>query len=152
MNIEWNRVTWYSWVAALVVFGAAFGIGIWVGMQIAETRNAAEMSNSSNASVSSTTAVKPSTSSAVIADVSYSCENGKKVEAVYTKGQVRVTTNTGTSITLPQTISADGGRYATANESFVFWSKGNDAFIQQTINGVSTTTYANCTQISSSTQ
>ena len=28
-------------------------------------------------------------------------------------------------MTLPQTLSADGARYANADESIVFWSKGN---------------------------
>jgi membrane-bound inhibitor of C-type lysozyme len=32
---------------------------------------------------------------------------------------------------LPQTISADGGRYANADESIVFWNKGNTAFMTQ---------------------
>jgi membrane-bound inhibitor of C-type lysozyme len=32
-------------------------------------------------------------------------------------------------MTLAQTISADGGRYANFDESFVFWSKGNGALV-----------------------
>ena len=31
MHIEWNRVTWYSWLAAFIVFGGAFAMGFWVG-------------------------------------------------------------------------------------------------------------------------
>jgi membrane-bound inhibitor of C-type lysozyme len=32
-------------------------------------------------------------------------------------------------MTLPQTLSADGTRYANADESFVFWGKGNGALV-----------------------
>ncbi len=33
MKIEWDKVTWYSKLAAVVVFGAAFCIGLYIGMQ-----------------------------------------------------------------------------------------------------------------------
>jgi membrane-bound inhibitor of C-type lysozyme len=38
-------------------------------------------------------------------------------------------------------VSGSGARYANSNESFVFWNKGNTAFIEE--NGK--TTYSNCT-------
>ncbi len=31
MHIEWNRVTWYSWLAAVIVFGGALAIGFYLG-------------------------------------------------------------------------------------------------------------------------
>ena len=31
MRIEWNRVTWYSWLAAAVVFGGALATGFYLG-------------------------------------------------------------------------------------------------------------------------
>jgi len=31
MRIEWNRVTWYSWLAAVVVFGGALLAGFYLG-------------------------------------------------------------------------------------------------------------------------
>jgi hypothetical protein len=34
MKIEWNQVTWYSWVVAILVFGAVYFMGMYVGMQI----------------------------------------------------------------------------------------------------------------------
>ena len=34
MKIEWNKVTWYSWIAAIVIFGAVYFMGMFVGMQI----------------------------------------------------------------------------------------------------------------------
>ena len=31
MRIEWNRVTWYSWLVAAVVFGGALATGFYLG-------------------------------------------------------------------------------------------------------------------------
>lgn len=47
-------------------------------------------------------------------------------------------------MTLAQTISADGVRYANADESFVFWTKGNGAFVMEG----NDQTYANCVEAS----
>ena len=44
-------------------------------------------------------------------------------------GSVKIKLNNENPITLTQTISADGGRYANKDESFVFWSKGNTALV-----------------------
>ncbi len=44
-------------------------------------------------------------------------------------GSVKLALSDGRTFNLPQTISADGGRYANTGEIFVFWSKGNGALI-----------------------
>lgn len=44
-------------------------------------------------------------------------------------GSVALTFSDGRTMTLPQTIAADGARYATPDESFVFWGRGNGAFV-----------------------
>ncbi len=44
-------------------------------------------------------------------------------------GSVKIVLSDGRNFDLPQTISADGGRYANSDESFVFWSKGNGALV-----------------------
>lgn len=46
-------------------------------------------------------------------------------------GLARVALVDGRSFDLPQTISASGARYANADESFVFWNKGNAALVQE---------------------
>ena len=58
-------------------------------------------------------------------------------------GSVALTLSDGRTMTLAQTVSADGGRYANPDESIVFWNVGDTATITE--NG--TTTYANCTTI-----
>ena len=36
MKIEWNKVTWYSKLLAVLLFIATFYIGFWLGTQRAE--------------------------------------------------------------------------------------------------------------------
>ncbi len=76
---------------------------------------------------------------------SYQCNGGKTIAATFLKGEtkqpaspneppipggsVNLILSDGRTLQLPQTISADGGRYANADESFVFWSKGNGALV-----------------------
>ena len=36
MTIEWNKVTWYSKIAAVILFVGAFYLGYWLGTQQAE--------------------------------------------------------------------------------------------------------------------
>lgn len=80
-----------------------------------------------------------------LASVSYACKGGKTISAAYYKGDAKpapradlpptpggyvdLVLSDGRSMSLPQTLSADGGRYANADESFVFWTKGNGALV-----------------------
>ncbi len=95
---------------------------------------------------------------------SYSCDAGKTIAATFYTGTSTspVATNTpltpngsvalalsdGRNMTLPQTISGSGTRFANANESVVFWSKGNTAFITEGTGSTSVQTFANCVAIS----
>ena len=36
MNIEWNKVTWYSKLLAVVLFVSVFWLGFWFGVQTSE--------------------------------------------------------------------------------------------------------------------
>jgi membrane-bound inhibitor of C-type lysozyme len=91
----------------------------------------------------------------LIATVSYACDAGKTINASFYDGtstpatatqppvpggSVTVTLSDGRTATLPQTISADGARYANADESFIFWEKGSGAFVMEN----NQQTYANC--------
>lgn len=80
-----------------------------------------------------------------LAYVTYLCNGGKSIGATYFRGETKPTATAdlppvpsgsvdialsdGRSMTLAQTLSADGGRYANPDESFVFWSKGNGALV-----------------------
>jgi membrane-bound inhibitor of C-type lysozyme len=76
-----------------------------------------------------------------VATATFSCNGGKDITAAFYSGSSTTSTNPaqpptpggsvqltladGRSMTLPQTVSADGARYASADESIVFWNKGN---------------------------
>ncbi|MCX6790794.1 MAG: MliC family protein [Candidatus Gribaldobacteria bacterium] len=101
---------------------------------------------------------KPSSeiTNTLISQVDYQCDTGKTINAKYYEGakakepqpeemptptgSVELVLSDGQHLTLSQTISGSGIRYATANESLIFWSKGNSAFITE--NDVQT--YSGC--------
>ncbi len=48
------------------------------------------------------------------------------------------------NFSVPHATSGSGARYAKADESFVFWNKGDTAFITEGAGTTSTTTFADC--------
>jgi membrane-bound inhibitor of C-type lysozyme len=77
-------------------------------------------------------------------EVNFSCKDNKSINVVFYKGVVitvkpneppkptgslEIKLSDGREYNLLQTISADGGRYANSDESFVFWNKGNTALV-----------------------
>ena len=86
---------------------------------------------------------KPHAGAAAI-EATFVCDAGKRIDAAFVNGpasSVTLALSDGRRISLPQAMSASGARYANANESFVFWNKGDTAFIEE--NGK--TTYSHCT-------
>lgn len=65
------------------------------------------------------------------ATVLYLCDKGKTISASYYSNSVGLKLNDGSTMTLPHAVSADGARYANKDETFVFWSRGNTAFVQE---------------------
>ena len=71
----------------------------------------------------------------------YQCDGAKTIDAFFTAGdvvpgnpprptgKVTIALGYGRTLTLPQTLSASGVRYANADESFVFWIKGDGALV-----------------------
>lgn len=81
-----------------------------------------------------------------LSTVQYICNNKKTIDATFYEepisatstatdtppippGSVDLTLSDGRTLTLQQTISADGARYANEGEGFTFWSKGNGALV-----------------------
>lgn len=79
-----------------------------------------------------------------ISQATYLCKDNKTIEALFYQGKIQpvkpgeppiptgsatIFLSDGRSFDLPQTISADGVRYANSDESFIFWSKGNGALV-----------------------
>lgn len=89
----------------------------------------------------------PTVSGEPIATVQYACDSGENLIATYYQGDatppanpgeppqpggsVALTLGDGRTMTLAQTISASGVRYANADESFVFWNKGRGATVTE---------------------
>ena len=89
----------------------------------------------------------PSQTASPGATVTYYCAGQKTITATFYQGppaptpsagqpptptgSVKLILNDGSSLTLAQTISADGARYANADGSFVFWNKGNGLLVLQ---------------------
>lgn len=79
----------------------------------------------------------------LISRFTYMCKDDKSIDAsfyegvastslsgqVVPSGIAKVVLSDGRNYELPQTISASGVRYATPNEDFVFWTKGNGALV-----------------------
>lgn len=91
---------------------------------------------------SKTSVSKPATVPSQIA-ATFNCQNGTYIQANFFNDPPRhvdLTLSNGKNLSLFQTISADGARYANPGETFVFWNKGDTAFIEE--NGVRT--FDNC--------
>jgi len=132
MQVEFNKVTWYSKLLAIIIFVGTFFLGYWLGQNYATLTCTAQEYNKQ--------VQEASKQVSIINTAVFACPKSQAIYAVFTKNQVQIKLSDGRAYTLPQVISADGGRYANADESFVFWNKGNGAFITE--NGKNT--YDNC--------
>lgn len=91
---------------------------------------------------------KKGNSENAISTATFNCNNGKNIHAIFFDEKVELTLSDGRSMLIPQAISASGARYANQDESFVFWNKGDTAFIQENNN----TTFDNCSTTQTSSQ
>jgi len=66
-----------------------------------------------------------------IASATFKCEDGKSIDATFYADKVDLKLSDGRTMELPQVISGSGTRYANKDESFVFWSKGDTAFVTE---------------------
>jgi len=66
-----------------------------------------------------------------VSKVVFTCKDDKTIDATFFADRVDLTLSDGRSMSLPQTMSGSGIRYANADETFVFWSKGDTAFVTE---------------------
>jgi membrane-bound inhibitor of C-type lysozyme len=90
-----------------------------------------------------------------LATATYSCSGQKSLTASFYEsettvsippvpsGTVMLVLSDGRSLTLPQTLSASGIRYANEDESIIFWNVGNTATLTES----DTKTYNNCVSV-----
>ena len=67
----------------------------------------------------------------VINSVTFKCAENKNIQAIFFKDRVELNLSDKRNMLLLQSISASGARYTNSDESFVFWNKGNTAFITE---------------------
>jgi membrane-bound inhibitor of C-type lysozyme len=78
----------------------------------------------------------------VVAEATFECSAGKSIRASFYSDKVDLVLSDGRTMSLPQTMSGSGARYANADETIVFWNKGDTAFITEGANGPET--YSGC--------
>jgi len=76
----------------------------------------------------------------------YQCDDGKNINAAFSKDQVQVTLSDSRVYTLVQVVAASGIRYADEGETIVFATKGDEGFLLEN----NEQTYRNCTTRSES--
>ncbi len=121
MGIVWNKVTKLSQVVAIILFVVVFYLGMFLGRKVALVK----------------------VLGTEVSRVVFQCEANKSIRAVFYNDAVHVTMSDGPEYFLLHTISASGARYATPDESIVFWNKGNTAFMTEGATS-SRQTYSGC--------
>jgi membrane-bound inhibitor of C-type lysozyme len=62
---------------------------------------------------------------------SFNCQNQKTIQVIFFEDKAELTLSDNRSMLLLRAMSASGARYVNTDESFVFWNKGDTAFIQE---------------------
>ncbi len=73
----------------------------------------------------------PALAETPIAVAAFKCAKGKSIDATFYADKVDLKLSDGRTMKLPQVMSGSGARYANENESFVFWNKGDTAFVTE---------------------
>ena len=84
----------------------------------------------------------PALAETPVATANFKCAKGKSIVATFYADSVELKLSDGRSMTLPQVMSGSGARYANEDETFVFWNKGDTAFVTEGADG--TQTYSDC--------
>ncbi|MDR3558143.1 MAG: MliC family protein [Candidatus Pacebacteria bacterium] len=140
----WTVIVAIIVVAAIVVFGVHRFANAPSTSENATDTDATGSAFSTSTDLSSVQPVVSSESDASSTAVyTYSCDGDKSITATFHLPQddfVNINLSDGRHFILAHVVSADGARYANANEQIVFWNKGDTAFLTE--NG--TTTYSGC--------
>ena len=84
----------------------------------------------------------PALAETPVATATFKCQGGKSIEATFYASSVNLKLSDGKGLTVPQAMSASGARYANKDETFVFWNKGDTAFVTEGDDGKDT--YSGC--------
>ncbi len=131
MKIKWNKPNRYSMILAIIIYVGTFGIAFYLGQIWGSTNTILNQLPINEHRFSDND---------IINAVTFSCSEDKTIGAIFFSNKVEISLSDGRNLTLPQTISASGARYANEDESIVFWNKGDTAFIEEN----NANTYVNC--------
>ncbi len=81
--------------------------------------------------ISKKNAVVEDTKDTVINSVTFTCADSKNIQAIFFEDKVELNLSDKRNMLLNHAMSASGARYANNDESFVFWNKGNTAFVEE---------------------
>ena len=84
----------------------------------------------------------PALAETPVATATFKCQGGKSIEATFYANSVNLKLSDVRSLTVPQAMSGSGARYANKDETFVFWNKGDTAFVTEGDDGKDT--YSGC--------
>ena len=84
----------------------------------------------------------PALAETPVATATFKCQGGTSIEATFYANSVNLKLSDVRSLTVPQAMSASGARYANKDETFVFWNKGDTAFVTEGKDGKET--YSGC--------
>ena len=122
MKINFNKPTKYSMILAIVLYVATLLLGFYLG----------QAWGSANATIAQYSNINENQ----ITSAFFVCENEKTINAVFFSEKAELSLSDGRNMILFQAISASGARYVNQDESFVFWNKGDTAFVEE--NGIQT--------------
>jgi membrane-bound inhibitor of C-type lysozyme len=71
------------------------------------------------------------TTGSFVNSVTFSCAGNNTIQALFFADKAELALSDGRHMLLLQAICVSGARYANTDESFVFWNKGNTAFIEE---------------------
>ncbi len=139
-----NRTTSGRTQRTTLLVGIVLVILVLVGVLLWDGRNSPYVATFLGSNVATTTS---NGGTKQVGQATYTCDGGKTITATFfdlknpptqlpdvmptPTGSIFLVLSDGRSMTLPQTISGSGVRYANADESLVFWNKGNTAFIEE---------------------
>ncbi|MFA5207769.1 MAG: MliC family protein [Candidatus Paceibacterota bacterium] len=132
-KIEWKKVTWYSTALAVILYVGVFLIGFYLGQKMNELKTAIEQ-------IPTSTYVQKQTNNNTITAANFDCKNGKTINAIFFDDKVELTLSEGSTLLLLRAVSGSGARYTNTGETYIFWNKGDTAFLEEG----SETTYEDC--------
>jgi len=132
MKINWNKRTRFSGILAIILYVGTFAFAFYFGEQYGKAKAILLQFPITN------NEIQEDSSDSI--NATFVCDEGKEIDVLFFEDKAQISLSDGRNFTLLRGISASGARYVNEAETFVFWNKGDTAFIQE--NDVNT--YDNC--------